>query len=262
MSDWFPELARIEIERQAHFACVEVFDELSSTSDYALANMESFRNRMPALFIARQQTKGRGRGSRSWFAGDGALTFSTLLSKADIPIEPIIWPRISLIAGVAMCQTLETYAAPDLLKVKWPNDVYLAGRKVCGILVEKRELTDPVLCLGVGVNVNNSLEHAPQEVQQRAIALTDVTLQQHFLPEILLEFLVRFRQLCTTNAVSLEPLLEYWRDHCLLTGRQVETVQGGQQIIGECHGIDANGAVLVQTSSGQREIMSGEIVRW
>ncbi len=262
MSEWFPELARAEIQRQASFACVELFEALPSTSDYALAHVEPYRDRMPALFVARQQTKGRGRGARSWFAGDGALTFSALLSKADTPIEPSEWPHISLIAGAAMCQTLEMYVDAEMLNVKWPNDVYLAGRKVCGILVEKRELTDPVLCLGVGVNVNNSLQHAPEDVQQKAIALTDVTHQQHFLPEILLEFLRRLRTLCAINAVSLEPLLPYWREHCLLTGRQVETVQGGQQIVGECHGIDATGALLVQTAAGQRQIVSGEIVRW
>ncbi|PQO37997.1 biotin--[acetyl-CoA-carboxylase] ligase [Blastopirellula marina] len=262
MRDWFPELAQREIQRQAEFACVEVFDELSSTSDYALANMAAYDDRMPALFVARQQTKGRGRGTRSWFAGDGALTFSALLAKADTPIPPQDWPRSSLMAGVAMCQTLEQYVDAEMLKVKWPNDVYLAGRKVCGILVEKRELAEPVMCLGVGVNVNNSLEHAPHDVQQKAIALTDVTHQEHFLPEILLEFLIRYRALSRDCASSLEPLLPFWREHCLLTGRQIETVQGGQQVAGECHGIDASGALLVQTSAGQRQIVSGEIVRW
>lgn len=262
MSDWFPDLARNEIERQANFACVEVFAELPSTSDYALDHIASYHNRMPALFVARQQTKGRGRGARSWFAGDGALTFSALLSQADTPIEPQDWPRSSLVAGVAMCQTLEQYVDAELLKVKWPNDVYLAGRKVCGILVEKRELANPVMCLGVGVNVNNSLEHAPPDVQQKAIALTDITHQQHFLPEILLEFLLRYRKLSDANASSLEAMLPYWREHCLLTGRQVETLQAVQHVTGECHGIDANGALLVQTSAGQRQIVSGEIIRW
>ncbi|PQO42374.1 biotin--[acetyl-CoA-carboxylase] ligase [Blastopirellula marina] len=262
MADWFPELARSEIEREARFACVEVFDELPSTSDHALANADRYRELLPALFVARRQTKGRGRGARSWFAGDGALTFSTLLSPGDFPVEPIDWPRCSLIAGVAMCQTLEKYGDTELFKVKWPNDVYLAGRKVCGILVEKRELATPILCLGIGVNVNNSLEQAPPEVQQRAIALTDVTHQQHFLPEILLEFLVRFRALCEENRESLDALLPYWREHCLLTGRQVETVQGENEFAGECHGIDRFGALLVQTSSGQRRVVSGEITRW
>ncbi|RCS54440.1 biotin--[acetyl-CoA-carboxylase] ligase [Bremerella cremea] len=262
MSDWFPDLVRVEIERVANFACVKVFAELPSTSDYALEHIEAYQDRMPALFVARQQTKGRGRGARSWFAGDGALTFSALLSQANTPIEPHAWPRSSLIAGVAMCQTLEQYADTELLKVKWPNDVYLAGRKVCGILVEKRELANPVMCLGVGVNVNNSLENAPPDVQQKAIALTDITHQRHFLPEILLEFLLRYQKLSEANASSLESLLAYWREHCLLTGRQIETMQGTQQLTGECHGIDVNGSLLVQTSAGQRQIVSGEIIRW
>ncbi len=262
MSDWFPELVVGEIERQALFANVDVFDEISSTSDHALAELEAYSSRLPALVVARRQTKGRGRGTRSWFAGDGALTFSALYGASDIPMSPSDWPRCSLVAGVAMCQTLEALAPDCLVQVKWPNDVYLAGRKVCGILVEKRDLAEPILCVGVGVNVNNSLENAPQDVQQRAIALTDVTHREHFLPEILLEFLIRFRELCAANSASLSALLPYWQTHCLLTGRSVETTQAGRTFTGVCHGIDEQGGLLIETSSGRRTIVSGEIVRW
>lgn len=262
MSDWFPELARQEIERQAGFAWVDVFDELPSTSDHALANLSQYSQRLPALAVARIQTQGRGRGSRSWFAGEGALTFTAMLGTKDTPIPPHNWPRCSIIAGVAMCQTLEALSGVDSFQLKWPNDVYLAGRKVCGILVEKRDAAEPVLCIGIGVNVNNSLEDAPADVQQRAIALTDVTGQQHFLPEILLDFLTRFQKLCQQNVDSLTGLLPYWQDHCLLTGRHVETRQADQVLTGECRGINAAGALLVETAAGQRSIVSGEIIRW
>lgn len=262
MEDWFPENAQAEIARQAALASVEVFDELSSTSDYLLEHSSGYANRTPALVVARRQTKGRGRAARQWFAGDGALTFSLLFRPQDMPIGIENWPRSSIVAGVAMCQAIEPLVEPDLVQVKWPNDVYLAGRKVCGILVEKRGQGQPFLCVGIGVNVNNSLEAAPPDVQQRAIALTDVTHQKHFLPEILLGFLERFQMLCQQNAQSLAALLPYWQTHCLLSGRQVETQQGGEQVIGECRGIDATGALLVDTAVGQRAIFSGEIVRW
>ncbi|MBA2117699.1 biotin--[acetyl-CoA-carboxylase] ligase [Bremerella alba] len=262
MNDWFPDLARQEIERQAGFAVVDVFDELPSTSDHALANLTAYSQRLPAVIVARRQTQGRGRGSRSWFAGDGALTFTAMLGQDDTPVVPSNWPRCSLIAGVAMCQTLEALTESDGFQLKWPNDVYLSGRKVCGILVEKRDAAEPVLCVGIGVNVNNSLEDAPTDVQQRAIAMTDVTGQQHFLPEILLGFLTRFRELCGRNVDCLTDLLPYWRTHCLLTGRAIETRQADKQIAGECHGIDPSGALLVETSAGERQIVSGEIIRW
>ncbi|MEW4455986.1 biotin--[acetyl-CoA-carboxylase] ligase [Bremerella sp. JC817] len=262
MSAWFPEIAQQEILREANLKTVDVFDEITSTNDHALATIEHYADRLPALIVARSQTKGRGRGTRSWFAADGALTFSLLMGEADIPIAPLAWHRCSIVAGVAMCQTLEQYADDGMVQVKWPNDVYLAGRKVCGILVEKRDQGRPYLCVGIGVNVNNSLEQAPFDVQQRAIALTDVTHQQHFLPEVLLEFLKRFRSLCSENPESFASLLPYWRSHCLLTGRQVEMQQGERTFVGECHGIDAEGALLLETSSGRRALVSGEIVRW
>ncbi len=262
MSDWFPELAQHEIERQAGFAQVDVFDELPSTSDHALANLAAYSQSLPALVVARKQTKGRGRGARSWFAGEGALTFTAMLGTNDTPVPTHHWPRCSLIAGVAMCQALEAVSQADGFQLKWPNDVFLAGRKVCGILVEKRDAAEPVLCIGIGVNVNNSLEGAPADVQQKAIALTDVTGQQHFLPEILLDFLVRFQSLCRQNTESLDALLPYWQEHCLLSGRQVETRQAERAIIGTCRGIDATGALLVETPAGTVPIVSGEIIRW
>ncbi|MEW4561579.1 biotin--[acetyl-CoA-carboxylase] ligase [Bremerella sp. JC770] len=262
MSDWFPEPARREIERHAGFSLVDVFDELPSTSDHALANLAAYSQRLPALVVARKQTKGRGRGTRSWFAGDGALTFTAMLGEKDTPIATHHWPRCSLIAGVAMCQTLEALTQQDTFQLKWPNDVFLNGRKVCGILVEKRDAAEPVLCIGIGVNVNNSLEDAPADVQQKAIALTDVTGEQHFLPEILLGFLTRFQALCTQNVDALTDLLPYFQSHCLLTGRTIETRQAQQTIAGECRGIDAAGALLVDTPTGQRQIVSGEIIRW
>ena len=262
MSSWFPEIAQQEIQRQANLATVDVFEEITSTSDHALASFDQYVDRLPALIVARRQTKGRGRGTRSWFAGEGALTFSVLFAPRDMPIAASVWHRCSIVAGVAMCQALEPLVEPGMVQVKWPNDVYLVGRKVCGILVEKRDAGVPHLCVGVGVNVNNSLEQAAFDVQQRAIALTDVTHQQHFLPEILLQFLNRFRDLCQENAESFAGLLPYWRSHCLLTGRQVEIQQGERLFSGECHGIDAAGALILETSSGRREVVSGEIVRW
>jgi len=262
MNDWFPELARQELQRQTGFATVDVFDELPSTSDHALGHLATYSQCLPAVVVARRQTKGRGRGARSWFAGEGALTFTAMLGQKDTPIQVNHWPRCSLIAGAAMCQTLETLTGSDAFQLKWPNDIYLSGRKVCGILVEKRDAAEPVLCIGIGVNVNNSLEDAPSDVQARAIALTDVTGQQHFLPEILLDFLKRFRTLCRQNVDTLAQLLPYWQTHCLLTGRSIEMRQADKLIPGQCRGIDLTGALLVETPAGQRSIVSGEIIRW
>ena len=122
MNNWFPEPARLEILRQTGFAVVEVFDELPSTSDYALTNVDHLAGRLPALIVARRQTKGRGRGDRAWYAADGALTFSILLGPEHIPLSPPRWPQVSLVAGLAVCLALEQYAEPDRLRVKGPNE--------------------------------------------------------------------------------------------------------------------------------------------
>jgi len=259
MSRWFPRLASDEIVRTTSIESIHAFEALSSTSDYVLQNLEALAGCSPALVICRTQTQGRGRRQRSWFADEGALTFSILLDGGHFSIRQAHWPRLALVAGIAMCHALESQIPEHRCQLKWPNDIYLDQRKICGILVENR---DQFLCVGIGVNVNNSLDDAPADVQQRAISLTDISHQLHFLPQIVLDFATHWDRVIPEIEQDLQALLPYWNSRCLLFGRTLELVQNEKSVFGKCEGINADGTLRLQTENQLLSIHSGEVVRW
>src|SRR5690606_33648753 len=132
---------------------------------------------------------GRGRGANRWWSADGALTFSLIIDAGPIPAERR--PLVSLVAGGAVCEIVAAALPAADVRLKWPNDVYVAGRKAGGILVEVPHEAPDLLVIGIGLNVNVSLRDAPEDVQQRATALCDVTGEILSINEILVAALHR-----------------------------------------------------------------------
>lgn len=121
------------VERETFVAEAEVHAELRSTNDRALRLADS-AERLPRLIAALRQTAGRGRGGNRWWAGEGALTFSLLLDAPPVPLER--WPQMSLAVGGAVCGAVAGLVPSADVRLKWPNDVFVNGKKACGILVE------------------------------------------------------------------------------------------------------------------------------
>ncbi len=107
------------------------------------------------IVIAESQTSGRGRLNREWFSPRGGIYFAIILKPK---ISPIYAPRINLMASVAVAKAIRTFCGLKA-ELKWPNDVLLAGRKVCGILAEMEAEVDAInyVNLGIGINVNASV---------------------------------------------------------------------------------------------------------
>jgi BirA family biotin operon repressor/biotin-[acetyl-CoA-carboxylase] ligase len=258
------------IERETFVRAVEVHDELPSTNDRAL-DFAAGAHALPALIVALRQTAGRGRGVNRWWAADGALTFSLILEpdQATLPISR--WPELSLTAGGAVCAALLELLPGADLRLKWPNDVYLTGRKVCGILVEVHAVERRAdrrsapraahqrVVVGVGINVNNSLADAPEDVRRRATSLIDVA-EQHFpLTDVLVAVLRQFDVDVQLLAAGDTRLRDRWRRLCLLSGRSVALHDGTRSIAGTCLGIDDDGALLLQTEAGPRRFFGGVV---
>jgi BirA family biotin operon repressor/biotin-[acetyl-CoA-carboxylase] ligase len=118
-----------------------------------------------AVAVAEEQTAGRGRLGRRWFATPGTSILCSIVLRPDV--EPARLPELSLVAGAAVAEAIEavTGLRPE---VKFPNDILIGGRKVCGILAEAREGR---VVLGIGVNVNTTPEQLPVEVDTPATSL-------------------------------------------------------------------------------------------
>jgi BirA family transcriptional regulator, biotin operon repressor / biotin---[acetyl-CoA-carboxylase] ligase len=240
----------------------EVHERLGSTNDRAAEIARDLQVELPAVVVARQQTAGRGRAAKVWWAGDGALTFSILLEPAAFGIGTAGWPQLSLTTAVAVRDALQPEVTPSL-RVKWPNDVMLRDRKVSGILIESPGGAPPAtncLIIGVGINVNNSWRDAPADAGECGIALCDVSGRQHELTSVLTRFLHRlpdrFRQLAAGDA----SLPQLWQQLCWLKGQTICIASGNRRQEGLCHGISPSGALAVAHRGSVEHFYGGSVV--
>lgn len=152
---------------------------------------------------------------------------------------------------------------PDVdVQLKWPNDVYISGRKAGGILVEVPPEAPERLVVGIGLNVNVSLEDAPAEVQQRAAAMCDVAGRPLAIDEVLHRILHRLEADLARLDAGFGELLADWRRRCLLSGRCVTLHDGTRSVTGTCLGFDDDGSLLLQTLAGPRRYRSGIVEAW
>jgi BirA family biotin operon repressor/biotin-[acetyl-CoA-carboxylase] ligase len=243
-------------------------DETPSTNDVAhqIGGAEALV--FPMLILTERQTEGRGRGANRWWSSGGALTFSVVLKAETHGLTPPLWPRVALASAVAICRAVDRWlpAWCGPARIRWPNDVYVAQRKLAGILVEQvghraQEVADvsPVdgLIVGIGVNVNNSVAQAPPELAPLAVALVDVCGHTISLTEALLAILdhldVAIRQLARHDA----ELVHQWQERCDLVGELVQVQTSKGIVKGLCRGIDPGGQLELQTQGGKVALFSG-----
>ena len=253
------DLARIRSSPQ--IAALEHHEQIGSTSDRALELARKEELALPLLILADQQTGGRGRGSNQWWAAKGSLTFSLLIDSQQFGIASFKWPVLSLSTGLAICEALEQISPGGDFGVKWPNDVYCAGRKICGILIESPSASKGRVIIGIGLNVNNSLAAAPNEIQASATSLVDYLQRPLDMTGVLLSLLAslqsRWQEL---GSSGFEPQFAEFRRRCILDGRTVQVSSGSRLITGRCLGIDENGSLVLQTESSREEIASGSVM--
>jgi BirA family biotin operon repressor/biotin-[acetyl-CoA-carboxylase] ligase len=249
---------------------VEYRPEFASTNSRAL-ELAAHESASCVLVLADRQTDGRGRGANRWWSADGALTFSVLVKPDHFRLPTQRWPQVSLTTGLAVCDAIDSIVTDPVLsdstaRLKWPNDVYLGARKVCGILVEATDGGNRNLVVGVGVNVNNSASAAPTELRDKVVALCDVAGRSvsriDVLVAILQQLAMQLDRLSSPSQELKDELREQWTRRCLLTGRRVEIELPHGRRTGICRGIDADGALLVETDGGTERFVSGVVAQF
>lgn len=247
------------IRRETQVGAIEYREELASTNDLGLQLAQQQEVTLPLLVLAARQTAGRGRGDRRWWSDAGALTFSVVLDVDRPPPAVARQSLVSLTTALAISEALESLQPGLQVGVKWPNDVLVCSRKICGVLLERPARPAGRLVVGIGLNVNNSFAAAPTELQHRAISLRDAALSKFDLNDVLIRVLQRL-------ADRLEQLIAHrfdvqacWRPRCVLTGRGVRVQTGRQSIAGVCRGIDESGALVLETPAGRQCCHSGTV---
>ncbi len=255
-----------DLERLAQSGLVqrmEFHQTLASTNDRAAELAADEQLACPALVLTAEQTAGRGRGGNHWWSTAGSLMFSLVL-QADHPQRaPANWAGYSLTAGLAICEALAAECPTANLSVKWPNDVFANGRKIAGLLLESPAQARGRLIVGIGANINNSTAGAAQEIARTAVACCELDGGLRDLTNVLLRILAsldsRWRQL---HEQGWESLGAAWSARSLLTNRTVRLQIGAQQHLGRCLGIDAEGALILQTETARQVFPAGSIVHF
>ncbi len=242
---------RAGLQTQAIGRPLHVFDRVASTNDVAKALAEEGAPDGTAV-LAEEQTGGRGRFGRRWASPLGGLWLSLVLRPRRPATE---WSCLGFAASVAAATAVETVAGLSV-RVKWPNDLMLEGRKLGGVLVEA---SGAYVVVGIGMNVNLQREALPADVRALATSLEErlghttdfVALTQEVLREI-----ERFYHL-----VEDDPhfVMEQWVARSLTVGRPVRVVSTKESFDGVAESVDDQGALLVRTSAGLRRVVASDV---
>lgn len=224
------------------------FHEIDSTNNY-LKNSYRLLNNF-TFVSADYQNKGKGRNDRLWLSEKGQnLTFSFLINDENLLKQSAI---ISLLTAVEIAKVLEQYKIYDV-SIKWPNDVLIGDKKVCGILAEA-QLPD-YLVVGVGLNVNQKT--FPSNLRRPATSLSLILHQEIEINE--LKNHIYERIISSLTKVNIKESLDYLRKHNYLVGKKVKTIVNNQLFIGEVIDIDDSFCLQIATHGMLLHIDSGEI---
>jgi BirA family biotin operon repressor/biotin-[acetyl-CoA-carboxylase] ligase len=251
----------LQLIRESTFvASLDYHDSIPSTNDHALSLLSKSALRTPALILTARQTAGRGRGSNRWWSTAGSLTFSLVLNRQDLG-HPFQWSQISLTAGLAVCDALHDLRPGLEIGLKWPNDVLVRNRKICGILVEVPPSASHHAIVGIGLNVNNSLQDQALPLAPAATSLSDTAGYSFSLTDVLIRILNHLSACLRALNQDVDSLHRKWQTLCILTGQRVHVDVGTQRTTGICLGIDHDGALLIESAAGPTRCVSGVVTR-
>lgn len=229
------------------------FPAIGSTNTYAVELARDGASE-GTLVTTDDQTAGRGRIGRSWKSLPGQQLALSLVLRPTFPPQFLI-----MASAVAVAETVEEIVSPPV-EIKWPNDVLVAGRKVCGILIES---SGGFVALGVGLNVNGSLS-GDSELAARAITLAEAAGRSVSREKVAAALLTRldtlYFHLQQGGAEAQAEMREIWRARLATLGRTVTLRQGEQEVTGFAQDVNADGALLLRLpSGGLRTVTWGDV---
>ena len=227
---------------------VEAFETIDSTNTKA-KQLAELGEEEGTLIISDEQTAGKGRRGRSWCSKKGANVFMTLLIRPRI--EPRYLSGITLLAAMSVATAIKDICDTEA-KIKWPNDIVINKKKICGILTEMSSEMNYVnyAVIGIGINVND--DEIPQEIRKKLAA------------KVVEKFDSYYKEFLKTN--DLSALADEYNSMLISMNSEVKVLYGMEETAkpedeetGIARGIDVDGSLLVETKEGIKSIVSGEV---
>jgi BirA family biotin operon repressor/biotin-[acetyl-CoA-carboxylase] ligase len=233
--------------------------ETASTNDIARAWAEDGAA-AGSVVVAEMQHQGRGRFGREWHAPAVTSLLTSLVLRPAL--APAQLTRVTMLAAVSIAEVIEPLVPhPSLVRLKWPNDVRLVGKKVAGVLSEaswRGDRADYVI-VGIGLNVRVNFEKTP--LAATAISLESVTHQVADRAALLTSLVVRLDGGATRlGAEGGTALWKAWRSRLDTLGKQVTVQAADRQIVGLAADVDEDGALLIREPNGvTTRVVAGEV---
>lgn len=238
---------------------LEFRDEVDSTNSEA-ERLLAAGVRTPLVVIARSQSQGRGRLGRNWSSPDQGNLYVSFAFQPRIP--PARMQTFTLWMGVNVCETLRNFGRFDP-SVKWPNDILFEGRKLGGMLTEARIDADQIrdVVFGLGLNANIMPGDWPPELVGTATSMAEILGQRIDVNRLMAAILGRIlraydRFIANEHA---ESFLDMWERFDLLRGKTVTLIQGDERITGTARGINAQGALQLETGGNLSSFLAGDV---
>lgn len=234
------------------------FDTIDSTNTKA---QELAEKGYPSgtLVVADKQESGKGRRGRSWVSPSGTGIFMTLMIKPDI--NPNNASMLTLVAALAVAKAITSVTGEEAL-IKWPNDIVVNGKKVCGILTEMNAQFDYInhIVVGIGINVHN--ESFPEEISQMASSLMIEAGGKRFhRAQIIAETMSYFEQYYDTflKTQDLSALVREYDELLVNRNKSVRVLDPKEPFDGKAMGITSKGELIVDTWESRKLVSSGEV---
>ena len=256
-------MSNFDLQFIEQFSSVGAFfyePSMPSTSDVAKEKiLENPPTHLPFLVLCDQQTAGRGQPGKSWVSDSQSLTFTWCVAAGSLPAAN--HPLLPLIAGASVCEAIDSTGIEGA-KLKWPNDVLVDCKKVCGILVEKISAHNQAwFLIGIGINVNQTsseIESFNCDKSRFPPASLSGLAGKDFILQNFLETVV---QLLNQNAFMKDDWKRNLRDRFEFLGEQVKVRKpDGKLTTGVFRGVDETGRLRIECGGEILVLASGQIL--
>ena len=219
-------------------------DVIDSTNNYIRENLDNLDNY--SLVFSHHQTKGKGRITRFWYDDKNSITASLLIKNVKGEAK-----HLSLIAAYATFKALKEL---DLdVKIKWPNDIYIGDKKLCGILIETI-ITDKIDAI-IGYGINSNTKAFPDNLNATSIYLEKgIEIDNVSLAKKVGEYIIE-----AYEKIDFSQIVKVNKENAYLMGKKVQLNYYGDGIIGRVIDLDENGNIIIDTGIAKIGVFSGEL---
>ena len=248
--------SRLQTERMGRQ--IRYFSRIDSTNQYAKRIAEEGAPD-GTLIIADEQTAGKGRSGRTWVTPPAEAIAFTLLLRPKLSPDRI--SMVTLVMGLAVTNAVNSLYGVSA-GIKWPNDVVIKGRKLCGILTEMSAEVRQVNYIVIGVGINANLTSFPEEIREIATSLRLELGCDINRAELIARVMTEFERLYAEFEAQgdLGAVMQEYNELCLNAGSKVRVLDPNGEYTGTSRGINSMGELLVETEDGKmQEVYAGEV---